>query len=521
MSYSTSSPRRREMASSKKSSAARKVAKNGKVSFNSDLLPVDLFCQLAYMSSLATSRLPRNLLFDYSAKLPYTSSRYFTEVNFMAKRLNYDYSEACRMVGERTKETEPKALLLRMSGSLSSGETAADFLGREAFVLGEKYGEDYERRVESLKRWTDTYVALILSASLIVVISVVSMLIFPQSPTMIALLTWMMLISTGLGVWIMYRASPKETKTHKLQNTSRLQTLAQSLFKLVAIPACAVILCVAFLLKLETGLTMIILSLAIAPVGFLAYWNDKQIDKLDNEIASFIRSLGGIAKAIGSTITEALGRMDQDSMGVLKPGVRNLVSTLAFGINPELCWRKFVEDTGSEQVNRSVRIFWDGIACGGDPLKTGGLASMFALKVSLLRNKRSMVAESFAYLCMAMHAILVLLLIGIYNVLLNFSTAVAGMAPAGQEEGMAALAQLPAFAFFSQGSSQLHTLNLMVMAMVLMLTVVDAMAVKVVEGGSNLKILYYMGITLMLTGLCLTFVPNVVQGMFINLKMGP
>jgi flagellar protein FlaJ len=263
------------MASSKKGTAVKNAPKNGKVAFNEDLLPVDLFCQLAYMSSLATSRLPRNLLFDYAAKLPYTSSRYFTEVNFMAKRLNYDYSEACRMVGGRTKETEPKALLLRMSGSLSSGETAADFLGREAFVLGEKYGEDYERRVEGLKRWTDTYVALILSASLIVVISVVSMLIFPQSPTMIALLTWIMLISTGLGVWIMYRASPKETKTHKLENTSRLQSLAQALFKLVAIPASAVILCAALLMKLEMGLTMILLSLAIAPIGFLAWWNDK------------------------------------------------------------------------------------------------------------------------------------------------------------------------------------------------------------------------------------------------------
>ncbi len=505
------------MASSKKGKTAKKGAKNGKVAFNADLLPVDLFCQLAYMSSLATSHLPRNLLFDYSARMPYTSSRYFKDVNFMAKQLNYDYSEACRKVGERTKETEPKALLLRMSGALSSGETEADFLQREAFVLGEKYGEDYERRVESLKRWTDTYVALILSAALIVVISVVSMLIFPQSPTMIALLTWVMLISTGLGAWVMYRASPKETKTHNLANTSRLQSLAQSLFKLVALPACAVILCIAVLMKLELGLSAILLSLAMGPVGFLAYWNDKQIDKLDNEIASFTRSLGGIAKAIGSTITEALGRMDQDAMGALKPGVRNLVSTLAFGINPEFCWRKFVEDTGSEQVNRTIRIFWDGIAVGGDPGKVGGLSSMFALKVSLLREKRNMVATSFSYICLTMHAILVLLLVGIYNILLNFSTAIASAAPKGQE-GMDAIASLPTFAFFAGGGAQLQVLNLMVTAMVLMLTAVDAMAIKVVEGGSNLKILYYLGLTLMLTGLCLTLVPGVVERMFSTLK---
>ena len=517
MSYSQSSLRRRETAFSKKSQAARKATKNGKVSFNADLLPVDLFCQLAYMSSLATSNLPRSLLFDYAARLPYNSSRYFLEVNFMAKRLNYDYSEACRMVGEKTKEAEPKALLLRMSGALSSGETEAEFLQREAMVLGEKYGEDYERRVESLKKWTDTYVALILSAALIVVISVVSMLIFPQSPTMSALLTWIMLISTGLGVWVMYRSSPKETKTHKLENTSRLQTLAKSLFKFVALPASAVILAIFFLTKLELGLVAILLSLAIAPVGFLAYWNDKQIDKLDNEISAFIRSLGGITKAIGSTVTEALGRLDQNAMGALRPLVRNLNNTLKFGINPQLCWQKFIEDTGSEQVNRTVRIFWDGIACGGDPAKVGGFSSMFALKVSLLRNKRSMIASGFLYLCLAMHAVLALLLVGIYNILLGFSSAVAAMAPTAKD-GMDALSQLPTFAFFSQGSTQLQTLNLMVTAMVLMLTAANAVAIKVVEGGSNLKILFYLGITLMITGLCLTFVPNLVQGIFSNLN---
>jgi len=58
----------------------------------------------------------------------------------------------------------------------------------------------------------------------------------------------------------------------------------------------------------------------------------------------------------------------------------------------------------------------------------------------------------------------------------------------------------------------------MVTAMVLMLTAANAVAIKVVEGGSNLKILFYLGITLMITGLCLTFVPNLVQGIFSNLN---
>jgi flagellar protein FlaJ len=254
------------------------------------------------------------------------------------------------------------------------------------------------------------------------------------------------------------------------------------------------------------------------PVVLLVYWDDKHIDKIDNDISSFLRSLGGIAKAIGTTVTEALERLDLDSLGSLKYGVKKLISSLRFGIDPNLCWLKFVEDTGSEQVNRSVRIFWDGISIGGDPALVGNQSSMFAMKVSLLRGKRKMVASGFTYLCLAMHATLCMLLIGIYNVLLNFSNAVQSMANTAQE-GMDALTQLPTFAFFSQGGTQLQTLNMMVTAMLIMLTFVNAIAIKVVDGGHNLKLLFYLGVTLMISGLSILIVPGLVNAVFGNVAL--
>jgi flagellar protein FlaJ len=263
---------------------------------------------------------------------------------------------------------------------------------------------------------------------------------------------------------------------------------------------------------------MLSLGTALLPIGLLAYWDDKQIDKIDNDTASFIRALGGISKAIGTTVTEALERLDLNSLGSLKKGVKKLISSLRFGIDPNLCWLKFVEDTGSEQVNRSVRIFWDGITIGGDPGQVSNQASLFSMKISLLRGKRKMVSSGFSYLCLAMHATLSILLIGIYNVLLNFAGAVESMADTA-EEGMDALMQLPTFAFFSQGSSQLDTLNLMVTAMLIMLTFVNAVAIKVVEGGNNMKFLFYLGITLLITGMSCLIVPNLVDAVFGNVGL--
>jgi archaeal flagellar protein FlaJ len=520
MSYSVSLPKRKEKGFSKKSASEKNNTADKKLPpFNADLLAVDLFCHLTYMSALATADLPRNQLFEYSARLPYTSSKYIRSIFFMAKRLNYDYAEACEVVGSATKEAEPKALLLRMSGALASGEKESDFLAREAFVLGEKYGDDYEKRVESLKNWTDAFVALILSASLVVVISVVSMLIFPSSPTFIVMITWLMLMTTGLGVWIMYRATPKEIKTHTLKRTSKLQDMASTLFKYISLPLIGVIAIISLIFNLNLGGTLIAMGIALIPGGFFAVLNDRRIDKIDTDIAAFLRSLGGMTKAIGTTVTEAVGRLDFNSLGSLKNNVKHLNDSLVFGIRPDLCWKKFVEETGSEQVNRSVRIFWDANAIGGDPGKIGNLASLFAMKVYLLRGKRQMIAGSFSYLVVCMHAVLSILLIGIYNVLLSFSEAVGAMSGNLAEGGADALMQLPTFAFFSHGSSQLQLLNMMVTAMVVMLTCVDSAAIKVVEGGHNLKIALYLGLMMCITGASMMFVPGVVHGVFTNISV--
>jgi archaeal flagellar protein FlaJ len=492
------------------------------IKFNSDLLKADLFCHLAYMSALATSDLPRAQMFEYASRLGFTSSIYLRKVHFLAKKLNYDYSEACRMVGETTKEAEPKAILLRMSGAMASGENEALFLKRESEVMGETYGDEYERKVESLKKWTDAFVALIISASLVVVISVVSVLIFPMPPSFIATLTFMMLATTVMGVWIMYRAAPKEIKTHTLPSTSQAQQLARKALFYISIPLTIVAVPILFLMHAGLGWALIVLGLIIFPPGILIWWDDKKIDKNDEDIAGFIRSLGGITKVIGTTVTEAVSRLDFGSLASLKKPVSRMNNALKFGIRPDLCWEKFVSDSGSEQVNRSVRIFWDGIAVGGDPGAVGNQSSMFAMKVALLRGKRKAVSSGFFYLCTVMHAVMALLLVGIYQIMWSFSQAMQKMQPAaGQDtsQGMNAIASLPTFAFFSNNSAQLQMLYMMSTAMLLMLTAVNPAAIKVVDGGHNYKYLYLLAMMMVITGLSMNIVPGLVSGMFATLSI--
>jgi flagellar protein FlaJ len=510
-------PKLKTKASSKIDGADHTEGTSGKKqSINRDLLSADLFYHLTYMAAISTSKLPRNVLFQYASELPYTSSKYLKDITFLTQHLNYDYPEACRAVGESAKEPEVRALLLRMATALSSGENESDYLTREAYVVGETYEDKYLRSIDSLRKWTDAYTALILSSAMVVVICFVAMLIFPMDPKTTSALSCFTLIAILLAGWIMYRTSPKEIKTHSLRYKSAEQKLAATLFKL-AIPLTIVVLLVTLLAKLPIGLAMMLIGAIIFPVGFIIIRDDHKIEKRDFEIAGFLRSLGSMSKAIRATITETLGRLDYNALNTLKKAAEGLNASLSFGLAPLLCWQRFVGETGSENIHRNVRTFYDATSLGGDAEIVGTECSNVAIKVSLLRGKRSSVSSAFSYLCIVMHATIVALLVGIYQILIKFSQALGGMEGMGTG-GMEGLSGLPIFQL-AQKSNQLAPLHAMSMALIFVLTLVNAAAIKVVEGGHNYKFLFYLGIMLAISGACLLFVPNMVSTIFSGVEM--
>ena len=98
MSYFRFWQRRKEKASSKGTVSSRRS------SINPDLLGVDLFAQLTYMAAISEAGVGRSQLFEYASRLPYTCSKYFVDVHFLAQHLHYDYAQACGVVGQGIKE---------------------------------------------------------------------------------------------------------------------------------------------------------------------------------------------------------------------------------------------------------------------------------------------------------------------------------------------------------------------------------------------------------------------------------
>ena len=96
-----------------------------------------------------------------------------------------------------------------------------------------------------------------------------------------------------------------------------------------------------------------------------------------------------MASSTGTTVSEALTRMDLNSFPTLAPDVLRLSSRLKARIAPQVCWNHLVQETGSQLINYGVRVFVDAVILGGDPKETSTLCSQFISQTTMLREKRA------------------------------------------------------------------------------------------------------------------------------------
>ena len=482
--------------------------KGKKKSSGKNRMSFDLFYQLSYMSTIAAAGVPREQIFSRSATLECASAEYFNRVELARTRLKYDYARACRAVGESAKDEEIKGLLLRLSSSLISGEPEVDFLIREAKARAEDYENEYNRNIEAMKLWTDAYVSLILSAVLVVVIGIVSTMIWRIETIFIIAMAFVCVMTTALGVWLIWLVSPKEMSILRTPGSKE-----QKLITRIAKPAVpiGIILGAGMLIAGQNiGIALMVIAAILLPIGFIVNRDDTKVTKRDSEIGTFLRSLGGVCLALGTTINAALSRIDLDSINVLRSSVKNLHTRLSAGIRTKLSWGRFVEETGSELTRRSVGMFYDAIAVGGSAGQAGQQAASFANRIALLRAKRKTVSNPFRWLVMTMHAAVVVILVFITEVIVAFG----GMVGSAQAS-MPTVSGAPSVSAFSTFNlSGLDFMHTMVVPLVLVFTVANAIVPFMAEGGSKFKVLGYFAMTSAISGICLLALPFLADSLF-------
>ncbi len=477
-----------------------------------DILGFDLLYQMSYLSAISAAQVPRAKIFQLASKLPCRTAWYFEQVDRLARNMNYQYAEACRIVGESSKEQQVKSLLLRLSSSLQTGESEKVFMQQEAQIQAEAYANSYEGKVEALRKWTDAYVALMVAVAVIIVVAAVSTGIYDVGSSFIMSLIVVMIGVSGIGAWVIYRTAPREIKIMGGPEAQRSQKTPR-LFFLICVPGALVIAALLMAKGTPWGLVIGAMGLILLPVGIVSQRFDSSVGRLDAELSTFLRTTGSTATAIGTTTTEALGRMDLRAIGFLGPAVKRLHTRLRSRIRPELCWHRLVTETGSELVNRGVKIFVDGTGLGGDAEEVGARASLVARQVNFTREKRKLVSSSFGWLSLIVHTSLVFLLIFTIEVVYKFGTLIKstsiGVSSSGQLQDVTGSLT---FSF-----SNLEFLRGMMIPVVIVLSLINAATPTMVDGGYGHKFFFYLGCTFAASGMAMTVAPQLANMIF-NIK---
>ena len=468
----------------------------------------DIFYQLTHMSATAAAGISRDRIFTLAKELPIPPAQYFSEITDLVANLRYSYPDACRMVGQGVKSEDLKTFLLRLSDALRSGEPLAPFLAREAQVQGENYGNEYERDLESLKKWNDGYTAVTVSVSLIVIINMVSSMIYDLGTTTMVGMVMTAAVIGFVVAWVVSRASPQETKHGSLAKGCKEQRLTLKLLR-ICFPIAAIASLALILFGVDWGWIMIVASVLMAPIGIASMIAEGKITKKDKESSAFFRSLGGTATSRGTTLGDALENMKIDSFPTLEPDIRRLSLRLNALGNPELCWRMFATETGSKLIKQATDIFYGAIDLGGDPEKAGLLSSLFTMRTSMLRAKREGVAATFTWLLVVMHTVLASLMVFLLEIIRQFTLLLQESMASLEEGGEAMTSMGMDMRIF--GTPRIPFLETITIGMVLVLALTNAFAIVASEGSHLLKMFFYLSVLMLLSGIGFLIVPSAVN----------
>ena len=357
-------------------SSPKRVDKN---SFK-PVTPFDMFFQLTYMSAMTSAGISRSKTFEIAAQSRSSASQYFESVNTLVDEFRFDYPDACRMIGVKAKSENIRSFLLRMSDAMRSGEPFGDFLTREAEIQGDDYRNEYERNLEGLKQWTNAFSSITISVGLIIIIQMITSMIYSTSVTSIATLVAGGALLAGFGAWIIYRSAPRESMNVPPATGCPEQRRALRLFKIL-LPIAILVAALLLVISGQTGIALLVAAGCMLPIGIASLISDRKTNKKDIEFSTLLRSVGGMATSSGTTVKQALTKIDLSSFPALESDVDRLSTRLLARIDPDICWRQFGTESGSHLINEVGSIFYGAIKIGGDPERVGFLCSLFVARV--------------------------------------------------------------------------------------------------------------------------------------------
>ncbi|GEM_PF-483453 len=432
-------------------------------------------------------------------------SEIFSKINLLGVKWQYGLARACEMISSEVKDGEFKLLLMKLAQVLRLGEDLRVFFEQESQAVMNGYIAAYERSMRSMDMLLEMYSTMMSTSSFLVASMALLTMISGGGNASQMVITVTIAITIGLAAFMFmaYYFFPKDRIMVKSGNpeVAKIKKMV-----IMSLGSGAGIGAVLFLLNVLP--TPIIISIAGGPLivpGLLARKLDAKVRKLDDYYPAFVRHIGDVYSTVGS-LGQSLKSVLRSDFGILSKYIEATANRVMSRIGIQDAFDLFSQDTGSILISSGNTAIANAMMKGADMLAVGSKLSDITTKFLEIRRKRLQTAKAFESTIMIMH-VLTLAVFSLINRLLHFLAQFFDMQKTvGENAGN--------FIAFSPGDPALMGSILAVLAIVL--SAINAMALKVSQGGLFHTIWFNMAILLIAGGIVVfavdAFLDNMIGG---------
>lgn len=409
----------------------------------------------------------------------------FRDVYQLGVGWSFGISRSLEMIAEKIstdRADQLKQLLIKLSQVIRLGDALKEFFAEQLKSTLMMYSIVYERKLENQKLFLEMFYTLMSTAAFMIAAnSIMSMLMGQENSESILLMSFIgVAASMSAFVFMMYIMFPRDILGYQ----SADEDLKFRIKVYMAIGAGVGIGTV--LLFANVLPASLVVGVAAAPMfypGLYARKMEQKLKEINNWYPEFVRHFGEIYATIGSvgSTLEAVLRSD---FGPLQQHLERFKNRVKHRIEQKVCFELFSRDTGSQIIANGNEVVSYAMDKGGNLNLAGNHVAEITAKINELRAKRAQTAKTFETIIIVLHA-LTLAVFGLMNKLTTIFYELVSTVDVSNDT-LTLTPIDPEFMAF------------MMPLMILMTSIISAMALKVAQGGLYKTVFYHVAMLLVI-----------------------
>ncbi|MCD6536391.1 MAG: hypothetical protein J7K49_05095 [Thaumarchaeota archaeon] len=325
-------------------------------------------------------------------------SKFFGKISNAVERWNYGLHEAVGYVSKKIRDKEVFTFLKRFADSLTLNMDLRDFTRIEFEKMMTNLVDEFERRLERVKKLIDAYSAILTSSTFLSVSMLLVSSIFGMEIERLLSLTALGIFSIlSLMTFLLSRSLPPDPVLHGDERCPQRLKLLRKLNTLIIPLSIILSILLAVYLRGEgdaiKSMTLPMLSAGIPLfiIGRLGSRWTKSAEEIDKNLPAFMKSLGDAVEVSGS-LKSACKLISVNDYGPINRLVKRLQKRLEAGFDQRVTLKVFGAESLSNLSYSMNKVMADSLHHGARPSITAKAIHDYVLKRLENRKKRAQVA---------------------------------------------------------------------------------------------------------------------------------